>query len=79
MLASPATGVVITGAAPGIGLATAHALAAVGRPVSLWDINAGRRQGGGGSNHRASWRGRFRPDDGSARSASSDTGGARDA
>ncbi len=39
-LASPATGVVITGGASGIGLAAAHALAAVGRPVALWDINA---------------------------------------
>jgi NAD(P)-dependent dehydrogenase (short-subunit alcohol dehydrogenase family) len=39
-LGSPGTGVVITGAASGIGLATAHALAAVGRPVALWDINA---------------------------------------
>jgi len=39
-LASPATGVVITGGASGIGLATAHALAAVGRAVALWDINA---------------------------------------
>lgn len=40
LLASPATTVVITGGASGIGLATAHALAAVGRPVALWDINA---------------------------------------
>ncbi|ANI79676.1 MULTISPECIES: SDR family NAD(P)-dependent oxidoreductase [Sphingobium] len=39
-LGSPATGVVITGGASGIGLAAAHALAAVGRPVALWDINA---------------------------------------
>lgn len=39
-LGSPHTGVVITGGASGIGLATAHALAAVGRPVALWDINA---------------------------------------
>lgn len=38
-LGSPGTGVVITGGASGIGLATAHALAAVGRPVALWDIN----------------------------------------
>jgi NAD(P)-dependent dehydrogenase (short-subunit alcohol dehydrogenase family) len=38
-LGSPHTGVVITGGASGIGLATAHALAAVGRPVALWDIN----------------------------------------
>ncbi|MDD3797972.1 MAG: SDR family NAD(P)-dependent oxidoreductase [Novosphingobium sp.] len=39
-LGSPGNGVVITGGASGIGLATAHALAAVGRPVALWDINA---------------------------------------
>ena len=39
-LGSPGTGVIITGGASGIGLATAHALAAVGRPVALWDINA---------------------------------------
>ncbi|AZI36499.1 putative oxidoreductase [Caenibius tardaugens NBRC 16725] len=39
-LHSPANGVVITGGASGIGLATAYALAAVGRPVALWDINA---------------------------------------
>jgi len=36
---SPATGVVITGGASGIGLASAHALAAVGRPVALWDLS----------------------------------------
>lgn len=40
LLASPATTVVVTGGASGIGLATAHALAAVGRPVALWDIDA---------------------------------------
>lgn len=39
-LGAPGTAVVITGGASGIGLATAHALAAVGRPVGLWDINA---------------------------------------
>jgi NAD(P)-dependent dehydrogenase (short-subunit alcohol dehydrogenase family) len=38
-LDSPSTGVVITGGASGLGLASAHALAAVGRPVALWDIN----------------------------------------
>jgi len=32
--------VIITGGASGIGLATGRALAAVGRPVSLWDLNA---------------------------------------
>ncbi|TCJ37015.1 SDR family NAD(P)-dependent oxidoreductase [Parafrankia sp. BMG5.11] len=39
MLGSPSTPVVVTGGASGIGLATASALAAVGRPVSLWDID----------------------------------------
>lgn len=39
-LGCPANGVVITGAASGIGLACACALAAVGRPVAIWDINA---------------------------------------
>jgi len=42
LLASPATAVVITGGASGIGLACAQALAAVGRPVALWDINEAR-------------------------------------
>lgn len=41
-LAAPATGVVITGGASGIGLASARALAAVGRPVALWDIQETR-------------------------------------
>ena len=38
-LASPSSPVIITGGASGIGLASAHALAVVGRPVALWDIN----------------------------------------
>lgn len=38
-LSAPTTPVVITGGASGIGLAAAEALAAVGRPVALWDIN----------------------------------------
>jgi NAD(P)-dependent dehydrogenase (short-subunit alcohol dehydrogenase family) len=38
-LGSPASGVVITGAASGIGLESARALAAVGRAVALWDID----------------------------------------
>jgi len=38
-LGTPAGGVVVTGGASGIGRATAEALAAVGRPVALWDIN----------------------------------------
>ncbi|NTX28144.1 SDR family oxidoreductase [Burkholderia pyrrocinia] len=36
----PATGVVVTGGASGIGQACAQALAAVGRPVAIWDIQA---------------------------------------
>jgi NAD(P)-dependent dehydrogenase (short-subunit alcohol dehydrogenase family) len=39
-LGRPATGVIITGGASGIGLASARALAAVGRPVALWDLKA---------------------------------------
>lgn len=38
-LASPATGVVVTGGASGIGRATAHCIAAIGRPVAIWDVN----------------------------------------
>jgi NAD(P)-dependent dehydrogenase (short-subunit alcohol dehydrogenase family) len=38
----PTSGVVITGGASGIGLATAHAVAAVGRPVALWDLHPDR-------------------------------------
>ena len=41
-LSSPATGVVITGGASGLGLASARALAVVGRPVAIWDINAAK-------------------------------------
>ena len=37
-LGSPSTAVIVTGGASGIGLASARALAAVGRPVALWDI-----------------------------------------
>ncbi len=39
-LGSPDSGVVVTGGASGIGLASAQALAAVGRPVALWDLKA---------------------------------------
>lgn len=38
-LSRPGTGVVITGGASGIGRATARALAEVGRPVAVWDVN----------------------------------------
>jgi NAD(P)-dependent dehydrogenase (short-subunit alcohol dehydrogenase family) len=38
LLGSPATGVVVTGGASGIGRACALALAEVGRPVAVWDI-----------------------------------------
>ncbi|SNS47423.1 NAD(P)-dependent dehydrogenase, short-chain alcohol dehydrogenase family [Sphingomonas laterariae] len=41
-LGSPGTPVIITGGASGIGLASAQALAAVGRPVALWDINGAK-------------------------------------
>jgi NAD(P)-dependent dehydrogenase (short-subunit alcohol dehydrogenase family) len=44
-LGAPGTGVVVTGAAGGIGRATCLALAAVGRPVAAWDLNGeGARQ-----------------------------------
>jgi NAD(P)-dependent dehydrogenase (short-subunit alcohol dehydrogenase family) len=38
----PTSGVVITGGASGIGLATAHAVAEAGRPVALWDLHLDR-------------------------------------
>ena len=38
-LGNPGTAVVVTGGASGIGRAAASALAAVGRPVALWDID----------------------------------------
>jgi NAD(P)-dependent dehydrogenase (short-subunit alcohol dehydrogenase family) len=38
--ASPTTGVIVTGGASGLGLASAEALAAVGRPIAVWDIDA---------------------------------------
>jgi NAD(P)-dependent dehydrogenase (short-subunit alcohol dehydrogenase family) len=52
LLGSPATGVIVTGGASGIGLASARALAAVGRPVALWDINADAVERAAGVIHR---------------------------
>jgi NAD(P)-dependent dehydrogenase (short-subunit alcohol dehydrogenase family) len=39
-LGSPGTGVLVTGGASGIGRASALALAEVGRPVAVWDLDA---------------------------------------
>lgn len=41
-LGRPATGVIVTGGASGLGRASAEALAAVGRPVAIWDLDADR-------------------------------------
>lgn len=38
------SGVIVTGGASGIGLASARALAAVGRPVALWDLQADKAE-----------------------------------
>jgi NAD(P)-dependent dehydrogenase (short-subunit alcohol dehydrogenase family) len=39
-LGSPSSGIIVTGGASGLGRASAEALAAVGRPVSIWDLDA---------------------------------------
>lgn len=44
MSAPVTSGVVVTGGASGIGLATAAALVAAGRPVAIWDLGAERVQ-----------------------------------
>ncbi|MHA7836763.1 MAG: SDR family NAD(P)-dependent oxidoreductase [bacterium] len=44
ILSGPGTGVIVTGGASGIGRASARALAAVGRPVAIWDVDAERAQ-----------------------------------
>ena len=41
-LGRPSTGVVLTGGASGLGRASAEALAAVGRPVAIWDLDQER-------------------------------------
>lgn len=43
-LRTPSSGVIITGGASGIGLASAQALATVGRGVTLWDLNGAKAQ-----------------------------------
>jgi NAD(P)-dependent dehydrogenase (short-subunit alcohol dehydrogenase family) len=43
-LGTPSTAVVVTGGASGIGEASAAALAAVGRPVAIWDIQSDKAQ-----------------------------------
>lgn len=43
-LGTPSTGVVITGGASGLGFASACALAAVGRPIALWDLVSDRAE-----------------------------------
>ena len=37
---TPTSAVLVTGGASGIGRASAEAVAAEGRPVALWDLNA---------------------------------------
>lgn len=44
VLNTPASAVIVTGGASGIGYASAAALAAVGRPVAIWDLSAEKSQ-----------------------------------
>lgn len=44
LLESPNSAVIVTGGASGLGLASARAMAAVGRGVALWDIQAEKAQ-----------------------------------
>jgi NAD(P)-dependent dehydrogenase (short-subunit alcohol dehydrogenase family) len=44
MTHSPRTGVIVTGGASGIGRASAIALAEVGRPVAIWDLDGARAE-----------------------------------
>jgi NAD(P)-dependent dehydrogenase (short-subunit alcohol dehydrogenase family) len=48
---SPGTAVIVTGGASGIGLASAQALAAVGRNVALWDIDGAKAAAAADSIH----------------------------
>ncbi len=45
MTVGPTTGVVITGGASGIGEASAIALAEVGRPIAIWDLDGDKAEG----------------------------------
>ena len=44
ILATPNTGVIVTGGGSGIGRASVRALAEVGRPVAIWDLEAARAE-----------------------------------
>ena len=45
LVLQPTSGVVITGGASGIGLATADVVAEVGRPAAIWDLHPERATG----------------------------------